>query len=68
MAKIYSLTEAAAESGFCVQHLRRLCRDRRVSHTRRGDRYFFTVEELKALTVHVAAVPIDNTPEDGGHK
>ena len=54
MEKLFSLTEASKLSGYNDQHLRKLCREKRVNHTIRGSRYFFTLEELEGLARHVA--------------
>ena len=54
MEKLFSLSAAAKVSGYNDQHLRKLCREKRVAHTIRGSRYFFTAEEIEGLARHVA--------------
>jgi hypothetical protein len=54
MRKLFTLAAAAAASGYSEQHLRKLCRDRKVAHTLRGSRYMFTAEELEGLARHIA--------------
>ena len=53
--KLFTLAEAAEILGVNDQHLRKLCRLRKVAHTRRGGegRYFFTQGELDRFVVHV---------------
>lgn len=53
MEKLYTLKETAETAGFSEQHLRKLCHTKRVAHTRKGDRYYFTAEEAARLIVHV---------------
>ena len=47
--KLHTLEEAALKSGYCIQHLRRLCHRRKVSHIRRGKWFFFNDEQMDAL-------------------
>ena len=54
MEKLYTLTQAASVSGYNDQHLRKLCREKKVAHTIRGSRYFFTAAEIEGLARHVA--------------
>lgn len=54
MTKLFTLAAAAAASGYSEQHLRRLCREKKVAHTVRGSRYMFTAEELEGLARHIA--------------
>ena len=51
--EIYTLVLAAEISGYSVQHLRRLCRARRVAHLRRGCHIYFTPAQVDALTKEV---------------
>lgn len=44
-----TLEEAARVSGYCIQHLRRLCHRRKISHLRRGKSFFFTESQMAAL-------------------
>lgn len=53
MERLYSLAEAAKLSRYNDQHLRKLCREKKIAHTIRGSRYFFTTEELEALARHI---------------
>jgi hypothetical protein len=54
MEKLYTLSEASKLSGYNDQHLRKLCREKKVAHTIRGSRYMFTAEELEGLARHIA--------------
>jgi hypothetical protein len=63
--KLYSLAETAQAIGFSEQHLRKMCRENRCAHTVKGDRYFFTEGEARALVVHVAAKVMDGTQGNG---
>lgn len=51
--KLYTPAEAARLTGYNEVYLVRLCLQKRVAHTRRGRRYFFTAEEMAKLIVHV---------------
>jgi hypothetical protein len=62
MEKLYTLKEIAKTSGFSEQYLRKLCRESKVAHTRKGSRFFFTAEEAAHLIVHVAVIPVVEPP------
>ena len=54
--KLLTVKEAAELRGMNEQHLRKLCRLKKVAHERMGNRYFFTVEDAERLqkaVVHV---------------
>ncbi len=55
MEKLFSLTEAAEILNVNDQHLRKLCRLKKVAHTRRAGagHYFFTQGELDRFTIHI---------------
>lgn len=54
---VLTLTDAAKQSGYSRQHLRRLCFRKRVEHIRRGPLLFFTANQASQLvkTVGVRA-------------
>jgi hypothetical protein len=56
-----SLEEAAAESGYSPDHLRRLARTGKLPHSRRGRAYVFRAADLPKRAPHVDA------PDIGGY-
>lgn len=46
---LYNIKTAAKASGYCEQHLRRLCQWGRVAHIRRGYNVYFTPDQVNAL-------------------
>ena len=62
------LKEAAERLGISEQHLRKLCREKKIAHTRIGARYFLTAEQADALVRIVppaAAEPVEIENEKG---
>ena len=51
----FNLKEAAAFTGYCEQHLRRLAAARKIGCTMRGRLYFFSAQDLAAVVKHVEA-------------
>lgn len=53
--KLLTVKEAATLRGMNEQHLRKLCRLKKVAHERVGTRYFFTPEDAEKINpiVHV---------------
>lgn len=58
--KLLTVKEAAAACGRNEQHLRKLCRLKKVAHERKGNRFFFTPEDVEKLNppvIHVEPEP-----------
>ena len=53
---MYTLEQAAPLLGYCVQHLRRLCKAGKVPHIRRGLRYLFTEEDIRNTFVRMPTI------------
>lgn len=54
--EIIALEDAAKMTGYSADHLRRLCRARKVAHKKRGPYYYFTREHLRRF------LPVDVEP------
>jgi len=77
---LYSIKEAAAAAGYNEQHVRKLCRDRKISHIEKNGRYYFLAEDVVRLQCgkrveaagdFTGGFSIDQTPPadcDGGIK
>ena len=60
--KLYTIADAARETGYNNQYLRQLCRERRVPHLRRRGRIFFTAADLAAITAPERVAPVVPPP------
>jgi len=52
---LFDIERAAKLTGYSVQHVRRLCHDRRIGHVRRGPQFFFTQQHIKNAFQYVEA-------------
>ena len=55
--ELFNIKEAAARIGLNDQHLRKLCREKKVTHTRIGARYFLSAEQCDAIVRIVEPSP-----------
>ena len=52
---LFTAESAAAQIGYTVVHLRRLCHAKKIDHIRRGDDIFFTPAQVEAVFKPVKA-------------
>ena len=62
--KLLTVKEAAELRGMNEQHLRKLCRLKKVAHERMGNRYLFTVEDAEKLNAVVHVEPDVELPKN----
>lgn len=52
---LFDIDAAAKMTGYCKQHLRRLCVQKKISHKRRGQAFLFTRQDIEDMFVTVVA-------------
>ena len=59
---LFSLPEAAAQTGYNDQYLRELCRSHRIPFILRRGRYFFTAQDIRAILQGTRFDPSPSAP------